>query len=112
MAKRPSYCVRHQERPTETRCSGCLKPICQDCTLVTEVGTFCGSDCYEKRVAYNDRAESLKHQPVDSMGWRLLRGLVPWVIPVLLVCALVYFWPKLPKQWRAPIEKVFITQKK
>jgi len=109
---RVSYCLRHQDRPTETRCATCLKPICSECTLDAPEGNFCGAECHEKRVAYNERKESMAHQPKDSLGVKLVRWLVPWVVPVLLLCAVVYLWPKLPPQWRAPIEKVFTTSKK
>lgn len=102
--QRLSYCLKHQDRLTDTRCSACLKPICEECTLTTEVGKFCGNECYEKRLASNDRIADLKAR--DALGgtplWRTLLTLAFWF---LFIAALWFVFQNLPVAWKAGITK-------
>lgn len=101
---RLSYCLKHQERVTDTRCSACLKPICEECTLTTEVGKFCGSDCYEKRVASNERVEILRKEEEAEKFPRLIRKLIGWAITVILIVVAFMLYPKLPASVRKPVD--------
>ena len=102
-----SYCLRHQERVATSRCSACLKPLCEDCTQVTDQGQFCSTECYDKRVASNARVEVLRREHEAGAGMRLFRTLLGYLWPILILCFLVWLWPRLPADFRAPIEGVF-----
>ena len=61
---------------TDVRCAACLKPICEDCILSTDIGKFCGSDCYEKRQKSEERVERLRLEDEAQRGPRLMRKLI------------------------------------
>ena len=105
--KRLSYCLKHQERVTETRCAGCMKPICEDCTFSTELGKFCGSGCYEKRLASNERVEALKKEDDADRGPRMIRTLIRYAIVIILLVAAFALYPKLPASVRKPVDNFF-----
>ena len=60
-----TMCIRHQDKPAVTKCKCCNKPICQDCIIQTEFGSFCSEICKHKikqhleRVADIERKEKL-----------------------------------------------------
>lgn len=104
--QRLSYCLKHQDRLTDTRCAACLKPICEECTLTTELGKFCGNECYEKRLASNERIGELKAK--DGLGgtplWKTLLSLAMWF---LFLAALWFVFQNLPVAWKGAITKSF-----
>ncbi len=106
-AKRLSYCLKHQNRVTDVRCSACLKPICEDCILLTDIGKFCGSECYEKRQQAEERVERLRLEDEAKRGPRLMRKLIGWAIFFCIILAAYIAYPKLPRSVRAPVTKFF-----
>jgi hypothetical protein len=104
-AGRLSYCLKHQNVVTDVRCAACLKPICPECTLNTEKGTFCGSECYDKRVASDERVEALRLQDEADRGPRLMRTLIRWTVVILVLIGAYMLYPRLPKAVRAPITR-------
>lgn len=102
-----SYCLKHQDRLTDTRCAACLKPICEECTLSTEEGKFCGSECWQKRVASNERVQRLKEEEERERIPRLIRKLVRTALFILFLVALYALYPKIPAEIRKPVEKLF-----
>lgn len=104
--QRLSYCLAHQDRPTDTRCAACLKPICEECTLVTEVGKFCGQECYTKRLASNERVRLLAEEDERERIPRLIRSIVGWILKILFLVFLYFVWMNvLPKKLTAPVNK-------
>ncbi len=107
MEQRLSFCLAHQDRPTDTRCAACLKPICEECTLTTEEGKFCGNDCYEKRLKSNERVRVLKEEEERDRGPRMMRMLMGWLVKLLFLVALVVLFQMLPVAWKAWLTKSF-----
>ena len=107
MEQRLSFCLAHQDRPTDTRCAACLKPICEECTLTTEEGKFCGNDCYEKRLKSNERVRILKEEEERDRGPRMMRMLMGWLIKLLFLVGLVVLFQMLPVAWKAWLTKSF-----
>lgn len=105
--QRLSYCLAHQDRLTDTRCSSCLKPICEECTLTTEVGKFCGNNCYEKRLQSDERVKVLKEEEERDRGPRMMRMLMGWVVKILILIGLYFFFQMLPVAWKAWLTKSF-----
>ena len=105
--QRLSFCLAHQDRPTDTRCAACLKPICDECTLTTEEGKFCGNDCYEKRLKSNERVRVLKEEEERDRGPRMMRMLMGWLVKLLFLVALVVLFQMLPVAWKAWLTKSF-----
>ena len=100
---RLSYCLKHQDRVTDKRCSTCLKPICEECTLGTELGNFCSQDCYEKRVVSNERIELLRKEDEAQRIPRLIRKLVSFGFFLLVIAAAFMIYPKLPDSVHKPV---------
>jgi len=107
MEQRLSFCLAHQDRPTDTRCAACLKPICEECTLTTEAGKFCGNDCYEKRLKSNERVRVLKEEEERERGPRMMRMLMGWVVKILFLVALYFVYQNLPLTWHKWLNKSF-----
>ena len=105
--QRLSYCLKHQDRLTDTRCAACLKPICEECTLSTEVGKFCGNDCYEKRLMSNERVAELKAKDEANRGPQLMRTILGWCFKFLMLAALYFIYMNLPIAWKAWLVKSF-----
>jgi hypothetical protein len=105
--QRLSYCLTHQERPTDTRCAACLKPICEECTLATEVGKFCGSDCYDKRLASNERVRMLAEEEERERIPRMFRAFLGVAFKILLLVALYFLFQNMPVAWKAWLTKSF-----
>jgi hypothetical protein len=103
--QRLSYCLAHQDRPTDTRCAACLKPICEECTLVTEAGKFCGQDCYTKRLASAERVRLLAEEDERERVPRLIRRIVGVMLKILFFVLLYFLYTQLPVAWTAPITK-------
>lgn len=106
--QRLSYCLKHQDRPTDSRCSACLKPICEECTLETELGKFCGTECYDKRLASNERVRLLREEDERERWPRFFRTLMGWVFKLLFVLALYVCFTLLPVAWKAWLTKSFL----
>jgi hypothetical protein len=104
--QRLSYCLKHQDRPTDTRCAACLKPICEECTVVTESGKFCSQECYEKRLASVERVRVLKEEEERERVPRMIRGLISFMLKLLFLFGLFFLFTLLPKAWTAPVYKV------
>lgn len=105
--QRLSFCLAHQDRPTDTRCAACLKPICEECTLTTEGGKFCGNDCYEKRLKSNERVRILKEEEERERGPRMMRMLMGWALKILFLVALYFIYQNLPAAWHKWLAKSF-----
>jgi len=105
--QRLSFCLTHQDRATDTRCAACLKPICEECTVTTELGKFCSQDCYQKRLSSNERIQVLKEEEERDRIPRLFRTLVGWGLKVLFLVALYFLYTMLPIAWKAWLAKSF-----
>lgn len=44
---RELMCMNHPERPAETRCRQCQKPVCKECLKSDADGQFCSFQCSE-----------------------------------------------------------------
>ena len=105
--QRLSYCLKHQDRLTDTRCAACLKPICEECTLVTEHGKFCGSECYDRRLESNERVRLLKEEEERERGPKRMRMIVGWLLKLLFLFALYFIYVSLPVAWKLWLAKSF-----
>ncbi len=105
--QRLSFCLAHQDRPTDTRCAACLKPICEECTLVTDQGKFCGNECFEKRLGANERVRVLKEEEERDRIPKMIRTLIGWAIKILVLVALYYAFTQLPLAWKVWLSKSF-----
>lgn len=105
--QRLSFCLAHQDRPTDTRCAACLKPICEECTLVTDQGKFCGNECFEKRMAANERVQILKAEEERDRIPKMIRTLIGWGLKILFLVALYFVYTQLPDAWKGWLDKSF-----
>lgn len=100
MEQRLSFCLAHQDRPTDVRCSACLKPICEECTFTTNEGKFCSNSCHEKRLQSNERVKALKEEEERERLPRLIRKLISWALKILFLVALYFCFQMLPVAWK------------
>ena len=87
MAKREDVCPNHTDRPATTRCHQCHKPACEECTVVTEDGRFCSTQCAR---AYADFREAGKGAAKPGRSkLRLIAGAILLLAVLLVVGAKV-----------------------
>ena len=67
-----SVCIRHTERTATARCFTCHKPLCDECELKVEAGSFCSKSCTDNYAKFNARFQS---EPRPGL-FALLRKLV------------------------------------
>ena len=79
---RELMCMNHPDRPTETRCRQCQKPICKECVKSDADGQFCSFQCSEdfKDFAARQRAGA------DKKG-----GLVKKLVLLVIVVVVLLF---------------------
>ena len=44
-AKSGMHCSIHVDRPAVSHCVQCSRPVCYECRMITEDGTFCSDNC-------------------------------------------------------------------
>lgn len=42
-----TLCANHPIKVATGRCKRCNKPLCNECKMVTDNGTFCSTECFE-----------------------------------------------------------------
>ncbi|MGE0492542.1 MAG: hypothetical protein AB7S38_25230 [Vulcanimicrobiota bacterium] len=99
-----SYCLKHQERLATARCAACLKPLCDECTLPSEEGNFCGVECHQKRLAANVRVEKMAEEEKEMAAWRFQRKLISTAVWLAIFLGVAVGWPYLPEALTGPIE--------
>lgn len=78
-------CVVHHDREAVARCVTCHRPICEECTISTTDGKFCGRECATKAADFR----TSRRAPKGPSLLDTLRGYVkPIVYLVVLVVAL------------------------
>jgi len=77
---RQEFCINHPDRPAETRCRQCHKPICPECIKSDAGGQFCSFQCSE---AYKDF--QAREKPKDKRGMGLISKLVLLVVIAAVV---------------------------
>jgi|GEM_PF-5825020 len=55
-------CSFHRDRPSETRCKLCLKPICGECVRRSEEGAFCSEQCMDKYMRAASKLSAMEQQ--------------------------------------------------
>ncbi|MEW6282867.1 MAG: B-box zinc finger protein [Candidatus Eremiobacterota bacterium] len=102
-----SYCLKHQDRPTETRCTSCLKPICQECTVITPDGKYCSETCHQNALTSREKIAEMKRQDAEVERERRRAALIRNVVSLAILVGVVMAWPHLPAGIREPVEKLF-----
>lgn len=80
MEERATMCFNHPDRPAETRCRQCQKPVCEECAKTDIDGKFCSFACLEKYKDYRSRKA-----PATS---RKRSGLFSWLITLIILAAI------------------------
>jgi hypothetical protein len=78
-------CVICHDRPAAARCYQCHKPVCRDCSFLTDWGRFCGRDCAATYRRFHGGASLRPHGGHKGLWATLVAFLV-----VLLLAALAY----------------------
>ncbi len=77
---RQEFCINHPDRPAQTRCRQCHKPICSTCIKSDAGGQFCSFQCSE---AYKDF--QARERPKDKRGMNMISKLVLLVVIAAVV---------------------------
>jgi hypothetical protein len=61
-------CYRHEDREATGRCKACKQPICNECKLVTDIGTFCSTACENRLRDFQARVSPDLPPPRRKIG--------------------------------------------
>lgn len=87
-----STCINHPLVKAIARCKKCMKPICRDCQLTTDLGIFCSDVCYQQMKTFIARQGAYDKKP--RWHWaaaKWLRRLIGLVILLAIIAAVAYF---------------------
>lgn len=88
-------CAHHPGIEAVTRCRQCGTPLCKNCIVPGETGTFCSTACSEKHKKFREQAKELDLKPRRPgfgekfrkfMGQVVLMGII-----IALIGAISYF---------------------
>ena len=88
---RQEFCINHRDRPAETRCRQCHKPVCKECVKSDADGQFCSFDCSGKFKDFQRRG-----LPKRKKGSGLLGKLVALIVLAAMVVYVGGKFLKLP----------------
>lgn len=101
-----SHCLKHQERPTDTKCKACLKPICEECTYTTPEGKFCSDQCHQNSITSAEKMAKLRADEAALAAERQRAALIKTVILILLLVGGYFAWPHVPDSVKKPVNKI------
>ena len=90
MAKTSKMCFTHTDRPAETLCTQCHKPLCSDCVIADPDGSFCSVDCLNKCKTFKSG-----YGGPQKMKGGLVKKLVSLVILLAVIYAILYVGGKM-----------------
>ncbi len=79
-----SKCLNHPHRDATGRCRRCNTPLCTECKVITQDGTFCSEECSSQFRVFADRAEKLEKAPRRT-NRRVLRKLLTAIIAIAVI---------------------------
>lgn len=82
-------CFNHPNRDAFVRCKKCLKPLCYECRINTEIGVFCSDKCYQDTKRFIERSELLESERTKSSYWK--RKTVSIIIWLIILGGLIWF---------------------
>ena len=86
-----SVCLNHQDRIASGRCSLCLKPVCEECTIKEGNVIFCSEECKEKSSAQSDNIIQTSLQSQIDRETKPPSGPIKSIITtVLLIGGLIF----------------------
>lgn len=85
---RQAMCFTHTERPAETRCRTCQKPICSECIKSDSAGQFCSFECAEKAKDFQQRDNTQIMKAGKGGG---VKALVKSVVGLVGLAAVLVF---------------------
>jgi len=86
------YCINHPLVTAVARCKNCMKQVCRDCQMKTDIGIFCSEACYLQTKNYLARQGAYDKKP--KWHWvvsKWLRRLVGLAILIAIIEAVAYF---------------------
>ncbi|MDI6783976.1 MAG: hypothetical protein QME64_07780 [bacterium] len=87
-----STCINHPLVPAVARCKQCMKPVCRNCQVPTDIGIFCSEGCYVQMKGFMARQGAYDKKP--RWHWTLskwIRRLVGLAILLIIIAAVAYF---------------------
>jgi hypothetical protein len=87
-----SVCLNHPDRQAETRCTTCFKPICGECAIEADAGTFCSEACLNNYDRTRDGVEAFQEREQRAKRRKRIRRVIILIVLIALgVAAYKYF---------------------
>ena len=68
------YCKFHPNKVAHVRCKTCHIPLCEDCTVASEIGVFCSEECFLKTKDFQETVRpNIPRQKEPSAFWLVLK---------------------------------------
>jgi hypothetical protein len=85
-----SVCLKHQNREAVGRCKLCLKPVCEECKVISTIGMFCSAECRDKSEL--QEANIVRTTTDDKMGknTNVLRGWINFFLTIVFLAVAIF----------------------
>lgn len=91
-----SVCLNHPDRPADTKCTTCFKPVCADCALQREELDFCSEQCAENYMQSAERISTFRDKERRDKRRRFVRKTLKWTVTVLVIVLVVWYFNRNP----------------
>lgn len=85
-------CYNHPNKIARVRCKTCHRPVCEECQLVTELGSFCSEACATKAKSFTERVSTVPPPPRRKGGFMkfVKRLFLLGILLVILYVVVIY----------------------
>lgn len=101
-----AVCLTHQERPATHRCRTCARPLCGQCALEFEEGTYCSPECRDRARAAEARIADHRARDRAAHAREAQSRALRWLLLGLLALGLLMAWPYLPDSLIEPLRRL------
>ena len=105
-----STCAAHN-KPAVSRCKLCLKPLCEQCELKADEGTFCGTECLGKYQQAQPQWNEMKKKQEESnkieRARRIRSTILSLFIYAVIIAVVIFIWESLPLSLKHKIVEDF-----
>jgi len=85
-----SVCLNHQDREAIGRCKLCLKPICEECKVISTIGMFCSAECRNKAELQESNIVLASSDDKRNKSSHILRGWINFFLTIIFLAAVCF----------------------
>ena len=100
-----SVCLNHPDRPADTRCTTCHKPICNECAIRDGNNVFCSDQCRENYDSTRENVEAFQERKRREKRRKMIKRLIILIILIAIGAAAYKYFADNPDDLKKLREK-------